>query len=202
MKRIGWGAWMSLIVILAVTGCEDEVPDTFGNPSLESMFEIINITDSVGEKDYDFQMPEPEDTTYIYYYLERDTLFAEDGAVDEILVDTIYYEGKTARLYKVPTISLPSYKNRLYIEVKSNARWNAPVIPFPTNQDWIRNSKVSGIGDAVIEYDVGSRTYGFPPEYADMFVPVGRKPVTQYITTQDSSVMFRLTFEQEGMKEE
>jgi hypothetical protein len=35
-----------------------------------------------------------------------------------------------------------------------------------------------------------------------MFVPVGRKPVTQYITTQDSTVMFELTFEQEGMKEE
>ncbi|WP_430809635.1 MULTISPECIES: hypothetical protein [unclassified Carboxylicivirga] len=200
--KCNWAWLIALVLTLSMMACEDENYD-FGDPNLASDFQIVSITDSVSGYDFDFVNPQPKDTTYIYHYLQRDTVYNPDGSVGEVNVDTVYYEGKTAKLYEVPVLLLPSYKNRLYIRVKSNARWNAPVIPFPKGHDWIKNDQVAGIGDAIIDYKVGSRMYGLEQYFPeDFLIPVRRRIETQYITTRDSMVMYKLQFEQKSMTEE
>ncbi|MDG5798908.1 hypothetical protein QA597_00855 [Marinilabiliaceae bacterium ANBcel2] len=186
-----------LILGLSLHSCDDSVKE-FGDKSLASELKIVSITDSVGEYNYNFTNPDPVDTTYIYYYLERDTIFKPDGTVDDIAIDTVYYEGKTAKLYKVDLILLPSYKNRLYIEIASNARWEAPPIPFASiPATWIKNDRISGVGDAIIDYDVSPRHPN-----PDIEVDVRRRVVTQYITTRDSTIMYELNFQQKATTED
>lgn len=200
--KCNWAWMLVLALMVGVTACEEE-NFNFGDQSLPSELQIISITDSVSGYDFGFVNPEPTDTTYIYHYLKRDSVFNADGSFDKINVDTVYYEGKTAKLYTVPVLLLPSVKNRLCVKIQSNARWNAPVIPFAKNQDWIKNDKVAGIGDAIIDYNVESRRYGLPDFLPDdIIVPIRRELVTQYITTRDSMVMYKLQFVQKSMTEE
>lgn len=199
----GYWFWLPvMMLLLGVVACEEDNYE-FGNKELLSELSIVSITDSVGGYDYEFVNPLPTDTTYIYHYLKRDTVYTSEGGIEKVNVDTVYYEGKTAQLYTLPVVLLPSYKNRLYIRLQSNARWNAPVIPLAKGQDWIKNDRVAGIGDAILDYKIGSRIYGLEDLLPEGFlIPVRRKVVTQYITTRDSMVMYKLQFAQKSMTEE
>ncbi len=196
-------SWFCFLIILGLAiSCEKESYN-YGDKNLLSSLSIVSVTDSVGGYNYDYENPECSDTTYVYYYIDRDTTYTDDGGIDEIIKDTVYYNGMTAKLYTLPVIVLPSYKNRLYIELESNARWNVPAISFKSGQDWIFNSKVTGIGDAIIDYRVGARTYGLPDNLVDIVtIPIRRDTVTQYLTTSDSTVMYKLQFTQKSMTEE
>ena len=196
MKNI-YVVFMVGFSLLLMLGCEEDIP-VYGDKSLPSELEIVSVIDSVGGYDYGFVNPVSTDTTYVRFYTTRDSVFLEDGTYDKIKIDTVYYEGKTAKLFTVPTILLPKYKNRLYIQLKGNARWTAPAIPFSsTLATWIKNSKVSGIGDAIIEYNINPRSSN-----PNSTVATRRKIQTQYITTRDSMVMYKLSFSQKSMIED
>ncbi|WP_439183333.1 hypothetical protein [Carboxylicivirga taeanensis] len=189
---------LCLVMVMVIwSGCDKDDKE-FGDLTLPSELQIVSITDSVGIYDYNFINPEPTDTTYVRYYLQKDSVFLADGSFDKMEVDTVYYEGKTAKLYTLPTILLPKYKNRLYIRLSSNARWTAPTIPFSSERaTWIRNAKVGGVGDAIIDYNINPRSSN-----PNSTVSTRRKVQTQYITTQDSTIMYKLQFSQKSMIEE
>ena len=192
-----YGLIMMGFSLLLMLGCEEDIP-VFGDKSIPSELELVSVTDSVGGYDYGFINPVPTDTTYVRFYTTRDSVFLEDGTYDKIKIDTVYYDGQTAKLYTVPTILLPKYKNRLYIQLKSNARWTAPTIPFSsTLATWIKNSKVSGIGDGIIEYNINPRSTN-----PNSTISTRRKIQNQYITTRDSMVMYKLSFSQKSMIED
>lgn len=196
MKKKVFVFWIGLFSLLTYS-CE-KVTDDFGDKELPSDLELISITDSVGGYDFGFVNPEPTDTTYVRYYLKRDSVFLADGSFDKLKTDTVYYEGKTAKLYSVPMVLLPKYKNRLYLHFKSNARWTAPTIPFNTvAATWIKNYTVAGIGEAIIEYEIKPRSTN-----PNSTISTRRKPQVQYITTRDSSVMYKIHFSQKSMVEE
>jgi hypothetical protein len=187
----------TIVAVVILSACTEEIP-VYGDKDLASELQIVNITDSVGGTVYSYECT-PRDTTYEYFYLQPDTIFNSDGTVNKIEKDTVYYYGKTAKLYALPELVLPAYKNRLYIELQSNARWNAPQILFKSEREtWISNANVAGIADAIIDYNIQPREYGFP---AGITIPIRRKAVTQYVYTQDSTVMYEIRFSQKSMTE-
>lgn len=188
---------ISLMLLFFLNSCEESI-SSYGDKNLASYFEILSIEDSVGAYDYNFINPEPTDTTYVYFRKEYDTTFMANGTVDEITTDTIYFTGMTAKLYTIPLILLPKYKNQLYIHVASNARWQAPTIPFSsTLATWIKNKRIGGTGEAIITYDINPRSSN-----PNSTLATRRKPQDQYIMTQDSTVMYKLTFSQKSMIED
>ncbi|TLX71943.1 hypothetical protein E9993_19210 [Labilibacter sediminis] len=190
---------VSLYCLFWLAGCEEEKLE-FGNKELPSELAIVSITDSVGVYDYTYALDNAEltDSTYIRSYIKTDSLFLDDGTFDKLKKDTVYYEGETAKLYTLPLILLPKYKNRLYIRLQSNARWTAPTIPFrSTRATWIKNDIVAGIGDAIIDYNINPRSSN-----PNSTVSTRRKVQTQYIITRDSSVIYKIQYSQKSMIEE
>ena len=197
MKRLIVG--LSTVLLISIFWACEKDKTAFGDMNLPSELKIVSITDSVGGYDYGFVNPAPTDTTYIRFYTKAtDSLFKADGSFDKMKVDTIYYDGETAKLYTIDLVLLPKYKNRLYIKFDSNARWYAPPVLFTsTLATWIKNTTVAGVGDAIIDYDIRPRSTN--PEST---IATRRRLVTQYISTRDSSVMYKINFSQKSMVEE
>lgn len=180
------------LLLLLYACAEDRNP--YDERHVPSAFEIFAITDTLGTE-YNYVVPIPRDTVYDRYRVEKDTIFNEDGSY-KVENDTIYYKGKTALLFEPELIVLPKYANLLKIHLSSNARWTAPAIPFNTEAaTWVRNQMEGGIGDAVIEYNIKVR--GSSPT-----ISTRRKEQTQFITTRDSSIIYKLVFTQKAMTED
>lgn len=193
LKLLGVGVFLGL----AAVGCEED-KTVFGDKSLASTLSIVSVKDSAGTYDYGVVDPQARDTTYRYFYLKTDSVFGENGTFERMKTDSIFYNGKTARLYELDLILLPKHQNRLYIHLESNARWTAPTIPFSSiPATWIRNALGAGIGDAIIDYEIRPRSTN--PEST---IATRRRVVTQYITTRDSLIMYKLNFSQKSMIEE
>lgn len=192
MKKLIGGLF--LMGLISVSSCKNDV-EQFGDFNTPCELQIVEIYDSLGTNYKDLKFIE-RDTTYRRFYLKKDTIFNPDGTVDKVKNDTVYYDGKTAKLFELQMLLLPKDKNKLSFLLRSNARWTAPSILFNTEAArWISNDKVAGVCDGIIEYDVKVRA-------TSPTVSTRRKIQTQYITTSDSSVMYKIGFTQKSMIED
>lgn len=192
----------SLILIfmaLAIlSSCEEKIENP-GDFSVKSQLEVVQVYDSLGTV-YPVEVLRSIDTTYMYPKVTRDTLKDASGkpilnaeSKLQITLDTTYVAGsKTARFVELKTIVLNNAKSALRIDLKTNARWQAPSPNFGSKIAWYLTLTSNGGGDAVIKTKVL------------LGLATKRRPVLaqQYIYTRDSLVMYKLTFDQKAKSEQ
>lgn len=189
-----------LLIIMAITllcGCEQKYENP-GDFNLKSSLEIIQIYDTLGNT-FPFEVLRSIDTTYLYPRITRDTLKDASGnpILDnqnklQITIDTAYVPGKkTARYIELDTIVIGSARNELHIDLKTNARWQAPTPNFGTKVPWYVTQTGVGGGDGTIKAKIS------------LGLATKRRPVLakQFIFTQDSLVMYKLMFDQKAQNE-
>lgn len=189
-----------LLIVMALAvlcGCEQKYENP-GDFNLKSSLEIVQIYDTLGNT-FPFEVLRSIDTTYLYPRITRDTL--KDGSGNPILnnqnklqitIDTTYVPGKkTARYIELDTIVIGSARNELHIDLKTNARWQAPTPNFGTKVPWYVTQTGVGGGDGTIKAKIS------------LGLATKRRPVLakQFIFTQDSLVMYKLMFDQKAQNE-
>jgi hypothetical protein len=196
MKNTNW-IIIVFFFLLPFYGCEDEASNP-GDFSLRSELEVIAVFDTIGNR-YEVEILRSVDTTYVYYNTIRDTLKDETG---KPILDAYgkpqvterkepYVSNKTAKYYELKPILLESPKTELQIEVNSNARWQAPMPDFGNKIAWFKTQTNAGGGNSTVKAEVLRG------------LASNRRPVLaeQYIFTRDSTVLFKLTFDQKAMSE-
>lgn len=165
-------------VLLAVTACDREAE----NPGDFSLRPTLSVT-SV------HTLHHPEEVE-LKILCEKDTNY-QTFSIDDETEDTLWYSTGTHGHYvEMEPITLSPEADTLYIKLQSNARWQAPMPDAGGKAQWFTTQRLSGGGNStVIATVTRNRNY--------------RRPVSavQYILTSDSTVMYKLTFDQQGEKD-
>lgn len=187
-----------------IVSCE-KVAENPGDYDLKATLELGSVVTSIGGTEYPLTVSREIDTTYRYSYTENDTtkdangdpVIGEDGNLI-IRTDTLWYTGITsARYIEMEPILLPSTADTFSIKLTSNARWRAPLPSAGTGVQWYFSynittggTSLTGGGDSEVDFRV-TRNRG------------RQRAVTavQYIFTSDSTVMYKLQFNQSGERD-
>lgn len=190
---------------VAIPSC-DEAPENPGDFSVASTLEVLpEVVSKVDGTAYELKLARTKDTTYVYSYTEKELIVDDDG---EPILDS---EGNrqynetiklvkskiTARYVEMEPVLLPAKADTFSISIKSNARWKAPVPSAGGKVQWFFNYNIltggtstSGGGDGQLDFRVlRNRNYKRVV------------PAEQYIITSDSTVMYKLVFNQSGEKD-
>lgn len=198
MKKILIFFMVGVVMLLGI-GCnskKNEVQPPTG-------FKIVAISDSLGTA-YDVKVLLEKDTTWVYPRIKNDTLKDAAGKPlrdkDNKLIinsDTTYTPGKiTGKYFLLDTILLPHLegikRNKLYVDIESNARWQAPYNP---KWDWVIPVNSTGGGDSRATFNIaeaGSQRRSWSKRYT---------PAVQNFFTRDSLVLYKLIIDQKGYNE-
>lgn len=135
----------------------------------------------------DFSLPTELEVVHIY-----DTLGNEYPVQVHRSIDTTFTAGtKTARYVELVPVVIAAQRNEIHIDLKSNARWQAPTPDFQGKIAWYLTQNVNGGGDATIKVKILAG------------LATKRRPVLaqQYIYSRDSLVMYKLVFDQKAQNE-
>lgn len=190
---------------MLVPSC-DEVPENPGDFSIASTLEVLpSVVSKQDGVTYDLKLARSKDTTYVYTYIVKELIV--DGNGDPILDGSgnlQYTETEkkvtskiTARYFEMEPILLPAKADTFSISLKSNARWKAPVPSAGGKVQWYFNYNI---------LTGGTSTAGGGDGQLDFRVLRNRNkkravPAEQYILTSDSTVMYKLVFNQSGEKD-
>lgn len=181
---------------LSFYACED-VAKNPGDYNLKSELVVTGVKTKSGVE-IPMNTLRTIDSTYVRFYEKPDTLKDENGeyVVNEkgeytIKKDTIYYNGRiTAKFVEMEEIILDTPADTIYISLESNAKWLAPMPSTEGRVKWFNTQRLAGGGDGNVVADVTRNRNK-------------RRPVTaiQYILTSDSTIMYKLSFNQKGESE-
>lgn len=182
--------------ISSMLSCEKEAKNP-GDFNLKAELKVTAISAKSGSV-FDVNVIRSIDSTYRYYYTEKDTLkdssgeyiLSEEGKL-QITDDTIYYNSKkTAKFIELEKITLEPNIDTIHISLESNAKWLAPMPGSGDRAQWFFTQNLAGGGDGTIVAAV-TRNRNFT------------RPVDaiQYIHTSDSMVMYKVTFGQKGERD-
>lgn len=196
MKRIFFPVAALLLGVMTYS-CQEEV----GNPgdfNLKSTLEVTGITTASGTE-YPWEVVSVVDSAIVRTYFEYDTLkdasgkpvIGSDGKYT-ITTDTVEYVSNTkCKIVDISEIVLEPNVDTVRIELKSNAKWNAPMPELGTPPiRWFVTQNMSGGGDGTVIAAVPRNKNVSRPNKA-----------VQHILTADSAVIYRLTFGQKGEKD-
>lgn len=184
---------LTACVAVGLTGCDDEAgPDGNYGEEVPVYFELGTISllsDPTEVYPLTIDPNAKTDTTYIYSYTERDTVFDADGE-PEILPDgslnvtetVIEYEGPiTARYYVYEPVVVKSEMAEYMVTLNSNSRWTVGKLIGSA----VSCPKLSGGGDGYTQFKLNLNRS-----------TTSRRRSIAYIYSNDSTVMHKLTFEQ------
>lgn len=168
--------------------CEDEAENP-GDYNLKSTLKLVDISTTKGAN-VSLNVLRSIDSTYVRFYVESDTTLGDDGK-PVITKDTIYYNGNiTAKFIEYEKVILDSPADTIYISLESNAKWLAPMPSAGGKVQWFFTQRLAGGGDGTI---IAAVTRNRNKRRAIDAV--------QYVYSSDSTVMCKLTFNQNGEKE-
>lgn len=203
MKKLLFLFAAALVVANALTACDDDVAKNPGDFSLKPTLEIEPVVTSITGTQYQLSKVREIDTTYVYFYLKEDT--ARDASGEFVIgpdgnyvvtVDTVYYNSKiTAKFTEYGLVTLPAPADTFRVALKSNSKWKAPVPGTGGKVQWFYNYNIltgatttAGGGDGEVNFRVSRNRNKNPRAVV----------AVQDILTEDSTVMVRLRFMQEG----
>lgn len=187
----------AFFLLMMAFSCKEEV----GNPgdfSIKTTLEVTGVNLSSGAE-CPFEIKNIIDSAIVRSYLVYDTLKDESGipvlgsnGQYTIDTDTCYYVSRTrCRFIDIEEIVLDYKADTVCIDLKSNAKWSAPMPELGTPPiRWFVTQNLSGGGDGTVMAAVPVNKNVTRPNKA-----------VQYIYTPDSTVMYRFTFGQKGEKD-
>lgn len=176
-----------LLVLAAAVGitagCDNE-PKNPGDFTVKSELTLGDVVSLVNGEVYPIHIVRETDTVYQHEYTRTDTVTG--------VIDTLYYGSQfTARFYEAAPIWLGAQADTFRIQVRTNARWNAPTPTPTTGAQWYYiESGNQGGGDSEIVFRVARNRNAsrVSTSYLEVF-------------TNDSTVMYRVPFRQYGERD-
>lgn len=186
MKKLLFFIALAACLTSAVS-CESEAKNP-GDFSIACELDIASITSQVTGDQYSFSVARETDTTYLYYYTQKDTVYS--GSSYTVTTDTVWFVGETEpATYRVYNpVEVDAVADTLTIKITSNANWEAPAPTMLSGSAWCRNygSTTAGGGNGTLQVRfTANRTKTSRSAY-------------QYIYTGDSTVLLLLPFTQLG----
>lgn len=180
--------------LVSLYACEEEAKNP-GDYNLKSELKVVDVS-TKNRVDVSLNILRSIDSTYVRFYERNDTM-KNNGVpvVDEngkyiITKDTVYYNSRiTAKFIELEKIILPSPVDTIYISLESNSKWIAPMPSANGEVQWFFTQRLAGGGDGTVIAAVTRCKY-----YT--------RVAEQYILTPDSTVMYKLTFEQKSALDE
>lgn len=171
------------VVLGTFVACDDS-PENPGDFNVKCSLEITGLRSAAGHV-YPWEVGRTVDSQIVRSYIKYDTIFSETGKPQEITKDTVYYASNTRTTFHfVNEVTLENGADTLYIDLKSNAKWSAPVpelgsVPFR----WFVPQNIAGGGDGTITVALTAN-------------PSSKKDVDseQTVFTADSAVMYVFKF--------
>ena len=190
---------------VAVPSC-DEAAENPGDFSVASTLEVMpTVVSKVDGISYELKLARSKDTTYVYTYVVKELVVDADGeAILDENGNKQYTETEklvtskiTAKYFEMEPVLLPAKADTFSIALKSNARWKAPEPSSGGKVQWFFNYNL---------LNGGTSTAGGGDGQLDFRVLRNRNklravPAEQYILTSDSTVMYKLIFNQAGEKD-
>lgn len=173
MRKLLYGA----AVLLAVCACDDEVTNP-GDFTVQSTLSVERIWTASG-KEYPVNIVREKDTVY------------QASKFDEETDELVWYDTDTrGHFVELSLNTLPPEADTIFIKVKSNAKWKAPMPDNGGKTQWYFTTRQAGGGDGTVVANVTrNRNKQRPVDAA------------QYVMTSDSAVMYKVTFAQTGEKD-
>lgn len=191
MKKLAY--FLTACIALGFASCDDEAgPDgNYGEkiPVSFALNSVSLLSDPSETYPLTVDPSAKTDTTYIYTYQKRDTVFDSEGKPEirpdgsmNVNVQTIEYEGPiTARYYVYEPIVVKAEMDEYIVELSSNARWTVGTLVGTA----ISCPRLSGSGDGYTQFKLNLNRS-----------QTARRQSIAYIYSNDSTVMHKLTFEQ------
>lgn len=181
--------------LLWLTAACDNEPKNPGDFSVACELTLDNVVQSLGV--YNGQtyplvvFHENPDTQFRVSYVLRDTVWDAQGNIEKVnTTDTFYLRNAHIHFYDTETIVLPYTPDTLEFNLYSNAKWNSPS-PERKGVPWLYMLTNTGGGDSKITFRVDPNPSTLRASNASF-----------YVFTSDSSVMYRLNFNQYGYRDQ